>query len=257
MGSGGDRKHAIVKSPKGTVPDVPAIERQVAAGSRAEKLFKRADETLQLKSLGMVIDATGSRTSTWARAQIILRTIFERLSRESRLQIRLVHFGGGELKDLGWSRDVGRLQDRMAGVSCQTGGTKIIKSLEKFLVESQGYEPGNVVLIGDAYEEGVDDLKKVLKRYREKKIRIFTFYESRSRLLTEESREKMIFRKIAKVTNGVFQEYRENAYLDDLMMAVAVYAAQGESGLDALAKSKNQAALALKKELLQIEAKPE
>ncbi|MGE0269587.1 MAG: VWA domain-containing protein [Candidatus Omnitrophota bacterium] len=239
--------------------DVPAEKQapKVRGLSREAKelLEKLQKEKEQKKYLGMVIDATASREASWDRAQKILRTIFQKLSEDSGLQIRVIYFGGDRVGDLGWSGDLLSVQKRMAEVGCERGLTQIVSGFEKFFQDRQKHLPENVILIGDAFEEEVKDLKKILVTFREKNIRVFSFYDREGGSARPETDAEMLFRKISKVTNGVFQEYQEGVYLDDLIVATATFAAEGMKGLERLVKENNRAALTLKKELLQIEEK--
>ena len=105
------------------------------------------------------------------------------------------------------------------------------------------------------FKEQIEGLKAVLKEYRRRNIRIFSFFEPGG--YTEQADAETVFRKIAKVTNGVFQEYREGVYLDELMVAVAAYAAQGKEGLERLVAENSRAALTIQRELLRIEGNTE
>ncbi|MBU0800486.1 MAG: VWA domain-containing protein, partial [Alphaproteobacteria bacterium] len=72
-------------------------------------------------AIGYIIDATGSRQSTWAQAQTIQRTMFDNVKSMGAMQLRLIHFGGGELKDLGWKQDPAAVASAMSAVECESG----------------------------------------------------------------------------------------------------------------------------------------
>ena len=218
--------------------------------------LREMEERLQKKYLGLVVDATSSRAATWDRAQMILSGILNRLSEATGLHIRVIYFRGREVGDLGWNDHMQDVARRMAEVDCMAGFTQIVPALRKLLYETSEPVPETVILIGDTFEEKIDDLKPILTEYRKKRIKIFSFFEPHTDAAAESASET-IFRKISKVTEGVFQEYREGVYLDELMLAVATYTAQGKSGLDKLVKQNSKAALILQKELLQIEGSPE
>lgn len=257
MGFFDDVKKSLVKKPTASVPaDKPLPKKVFGVSEKTLAVLKKAEQALQKRYLGLVVDATASRGPSWERAQNILGTIFSRLSQASGLHIRVIYFGGGEIGDLGWSADLPEMQRRMAKVRCKTGKTKITQGLERFFGDSRDLVPENVILIGDAFEENIDGLKTVLKTYRREKVRIFSFFEPGGSVEEVEREAEIIFRKIAKVTNGVFQEYREGVYLDELMVAVAAYAAQGKAGLDKLVAENSRAALSIRTELLRIEGKP-
>ena len=253
MGFLDDVKKSLVKKP-GTVPADKPLPKTVS-GVTPETLavLKKAEQARQKKYLGLLVDATASRAPTWKRAQKILGTIFNRLSKTSGLHVRVVYFGGGEIGDLGWSSDLVGVQRRMAEVSCKDGRTRITEGLERFFHQCGGYFPENVILIGDAFEDDLEGLKTILKTYRRDKVRIFSFFERGG--YSPQPDGEIVFKKIAKVTNGVFQEYREGVYLDELMVAVAAYAAQGKEGLAKLVAENSRAALSIQAELLRIEGK--
>lgn len=256
MGFLDDMKKALVKKPSPDVPTERPMPTKIhGVSERTVELLKKVGQELDKKYLGLVIDATGSRRPTWEKAQQILQNIFDRLSAETGLHIRVIYFGGKDIGDLGWSRDVLGVRRRMAEVTCIAGRTQIAEALTLFIEDKQGYLPENIILIGDAFEEQVDNLKKVLTICRRERIRIFSFFEPGGFTTNIESSAEVIFKKIAKVTNGVYQEYREGVYLDELMVAAAAYAAKGQAGLEKLIKENSRAALTLQRELLQIESK--
>jgi|CXWL01.1.fsa_nt_gi hypothetical protein len=256
MGIFDDVKKSLVKKPSAEVPaEKPLPTRVFGVSEKTVAVLKKAGQARQNKYLGLLVDATASRGLSWDRAQKILRKIFDRLSQESGLHIRVVYFGGEMVGDLGWSGDLLGVQRRMAEVRCVAGGTQITEGLGKLFHDAGGHLPENVILIGDAFEEDIEGLKIILKKYRRENVRIFSFFEPGGYTIQREPDAEVVFKKIAKVTNGVFQEYREGVYLDDLLVAVAAFAAQGQEGLDKLVTEKSRAALTLKTELLRIDGK--
>lgn len=256
MGIFDDVKNSLVKKPSAEVPaEKPLPTRVFGVSDKTVAVLKKAGQARQDKYLGLVIDATGSRGPSWDRAQKILRKIFDRLSQESGLHMRVVYFGGDTVGDLGWSADLLGVQRRMAEVRCMTGLTQIQNGLNTFFHDTRGHVPENVILIGDAFEEDIEGLKIILKKYRRENVRIFSFFEPGGHTVQPEPDAEVVFKKIAKVTNGVFQEYREGVYLDDLLVAVAAFAAQGQEGLEKLVSENSRAALTLKTELLRIDGK--
>lgn len=256
MGFLDDMKKALVKKPPPDVPTERPLPTKVhGVSEKSMAVITKVGQVRQNKYLGLLIDATGSRGATWEKAQQILQNIFDRLSAETGLHIRVIYFGGNKIGDLGWTSDVLGVRRRMAEVTCAFGGTQVTEGLTKFIEDHQGNLPENIILIGDAFEENVDGLKNILVTCRRERIRIFSFFEPGGLTAKTESSAEIIFKKIAKVTNGVYQEYREGVYLDELMVAAAAYAAQGQPGLEKLIKENNRAALTLQRELLQIEGK--
>jgi len=178
--------------------------------------------------LGFVIDATGSRSSTWEQAQAIQRRMFAATARVKAIKVRLVHFGGRILTSHGWMDDADKLAAEMSGVHCETGLTQIIPALHSFVDEPKDMRADAIILIGDSYEEFHLDAARVATALGQAGIRIYAFLEG------EDAFAEEMFRKLADGTGGRFARFGEDLPLADLCTGVAMLTAGGARALKRL-----------------------
>ena len=69
------------------------------------------------------------------------------------MALRLIHYGGGEVKDLGWSADTGMITAHMDKVTCNCGATQINDALARFLEDKVADQARAIILVGDSFEE--------------------------------------------------------------------------------------------------------
>lgn len=204
------------------------------AARRAERRGEGADGV----RIGFVVDATGSREETWEHAQTVQARMFRSVDalKKFRMQLRLVHFGGGRITDHNWTDDPRALARTMAGVRCRTGCTQIVPAIRRFLSEKAGQQAHALILIGDAFEEDLQEAKAAAKQLSGTKI--FSFLEGDDWAACE------AFRMLADVTGGRFARFGEELPLADLCEGVALLTAGGSGAAAQIANPKVQLLLA-------------
>jgi hypothetical protein len=101
--------------------------------------------------VGFIIDATGSRSSTWKQAKEVQADMLRQIG-DNYLQVKVVHFGGDKpLKNTKWEKHANSLISRMNEVECEGGATQINEALDHYIADQA--RPKIVVLIGDCFEE--------------------------------------------------------------------------------------------------------
>lgn len=235
-------KNALVTTGAGTVASTPSgslsSALRQAGGSvavakptgRGLEAVKNADARLPGVSatgfIGFVIDATGSRSATWAQAQEIQARMFEKVASYGAMTLRLVHFGGSVISDLGWERNSDTVTSHMAEVSCIGGSTQILASLQKFIEDQKAAK--SIILIGDAFEESVEAIPEIAATLKARGTKVFSFLEGGS-----EGAAKA-FQMLAEQTGGAFAEFGKDMPLQDLCEGVALMSIGGASALERL-----------------------
>ena len=210
----------IVKKPDGTALNV----------------IRKAVATCSLPGngrVGFVIDATGSRQSNWVEAQSIQKRMFEKISGQGRMTMRLVHFSGAGLKDLGWQTSADDILCAMSQVSCVSGSTQILQSLERFLSDAPAETARSIIVVGDSFEEDDEAIAPLAEKLKAKGIKVFAFLDGGC------STAKEAFETLAKITGGAFAQFGADMPLEDLCQGVALYSVGGAT---ALARLENAAA---------------
>src|SRR4029079_6220339 len=117
----------------------------LAAGARGRLVF--------------ALDATMSRQPTWDMACALQADMFREAASLASLDIRLVYYRGlNECRATGWISDSAQLAKLMSKIDCQGGNTQSGKVLSEARREAVASAVRAVVFVGDAMEEGVDDL---------------------------------------------------------------------------------------------------
>jgi hypothetical protein len=173
------------------------------------------------------IDATASRQPTWDQACQLQADMFREAAASGNLEIQLIYFRGshGECKASGWMTDTKRLATIMSKIVCAAGFTQIGKVLSHVAREHNRSPVAALVFVGDAAEEGVDELCGLASRLR---VPAFMFQEG------EDEAAEAAFREIARITHGVYAKFDAGAadQLRDLLKAVAAYAVGGIAALE-------------------------
>jgi len=230
-------------------PSQRAAPRQTptAASSRAE-----IDAFLsRLNALGPVadtggrgrllfaLDATMSRQPTWDQACMLQADMFREAASLGSLDIRLVYYRGlNECRATGWISDSAQLAKLMSKIDCQGGNTQIGKVLSEARREAVASAVRAVVFVGDAMEEGVDDLCARAGELGLLKVPVFMFQEGHDAVAEQ------AFREIARLTGGAWCRFDPGAaaQLRELLRAAAAYAAGGREALLRLSKTGSGAA---------------
>ncbi len=178
----------------------------------------------------LALDATMSRQPTWDMACALQAEMFDAAGNAGGLDVQLVYFRGlGECRASKFVRDTVALKRLMTGISCQGGYTQIGKVLGHGLKERERGKVDALIYIGDAMEEGIDDLSDKAGRLGLRGVPVFVFQEGR------DSRAETAFKEIARLSKGAWFRFDRNsaATLAKLLAAVAVFATGGLKALEA------------------------
>jgi len=189
--------------------------------------------------LVFALDATMSRQPTWDMACALQADMFREAASLGSLDIRLVYYRGlNECRATGWISDSAQLAKLMSKIDCRGGNTQIGKVLSEARREAVASGVRAVVFVGDAMEEGVDDLCAKAGELGLLKVPVFLFQEG-SDAVAEQA-----FREIARLTGGAWCRFDPGAaaQLRELLRAAAAYAAGGREALLQLSKNASGAA---------------
>lgn len=200
-----------------------ARERFNARQEEQEK--KEQEEQRREARIGFVIDATGSREDTWEQAQGIQAQMFRAVAGLPALHLRLVHFGGGEVRDHGWMDRPRDVATAMARVKCVTGLTQILPALRTFLFGTAEERPHALILIGDFFEEDMGEVAPLGAALKAAGIKVFSFLEG------DDWTAETAFRQLATTTGGRFAKFGTDLPLADLCEGAALLAAGGEKAV--------------------------
>lgn len=175
------------------------------------------------------MDATASREPTWDRASHIQAEMFEQTVALGGLDIQLCYYRGfGEFEASPWFRRAEDLHGYMRGVGCVAGMTQIARILKHAAVESDRQRVNALVFVGDCMEEDIDELGRLAGELALRAVPAFVFQEGHDPIA------ERAFRQIAQLTRGAYCRFDASSprQLQDLLNAVAVYAAGGRRALE-------------------------
>ncbi len=199
---------------------------------KAKKRLKEHEKKIAGKTrIGFIIDATGSRASTWLEAQKIQARMFKSLQGNEGLTLRLIHFGGNRVKDHGWLDSTTKIAALMNEVKCKTGLTKYINSINYFLHDLEHQNARSIILVGDHFEEDQENLFELARKLASKDIKVFCFLDS------DDEKAEQTFRFLSETTAGKFARFGEDLPLSDLCEAVALLSSDTP---DSVKKIKNE-----------------
>lgn len=184
------------------------------------------------------MDATMSRAPTWDMALAHQADMFETVNAVGGLDVQLVYFRGfGECRASKWVSDPQALARLMTTVECQGGKTQIGKVLAHARGEAGRHRVGAMVYVGDCVEEDIDQLAAKAGELKLVGIPVFLFQEGR------DQNASRAFAEIARLSGGAHCRFDQGSagQLRELLTAVAVYAARGRSGLEALSDGRGAA----------------
>ncbi len=196
--------------------------------------------------LVFALDATMSRQPTWDTACRLQADMFREAGAIGGLDIQLVYFRGmGECRSSSWVSDGTRLAELMTRIDCRGGHTQIGKVLGHARRETEKARVQALVFVGDAMEEGIDDLAAAAGELGLLGVPAFMFQEGNDPVAEQ------AFREIARLSRGAYCRFDTGAAreLGELLRAVAVYAA---GGLKALADRSAQRDAGARKLLAQL-----
>lgn len=185
----------------------------------------------------LALDATMSRQPTWDLACSLQGEMFDAVAKAGGLNVQLVYFRGfGECRASRFVRDTDALKELMTRIDCRGGHTQIGKVLSHALKENERGKVNALVYIGDAMEEGVDDLAEKAGRLGLHGVPVFAFQEGRDPVA------EAAFREIARLSKGAWFRFDRSAAaaLSKLLSAVAVFASGGLKALEARGKPEDR-----------------
>ena len=192
------------------------------------------------------LDATASRQPTWDRACELQAEMFTEAASLGGLDVQLVFYRGfGEFEASRWVGASGELTRRMTGVRCLGGRTQIGRVLRHAITETKARHVNALVFVGDAMEEGIDELCDLAGQLGVLGLPIFLFHEGRDPVA------EAAFQQIARLSGGACCPFDAASakQLRELLRAVAVYAAGGRKALEDFSRSAGGHALLLTRQL--------
>ncbi|HYS49329.1 MAG TPA: VWA domain-containing protein [Xanthobacteraceae bacterium] len=188
------------------------------------------------------LDATMSRQPTWDIACQLQAEMFREAAAIGGLEIQLVYYRGfKECRATDWIADGARLASLMTGITCQGGQTQIGKILAHARRETEKAKAQALVFVGDAMEEGIDDLAAAAGELGLRGVPAFVFQEG------DDPVAERAFREIARLSHGAYCRFDVGAahQLRELLRAAAAYAAGGMRALSDLSARQGRGAMAL------------
>jgi hypothetical protein len=179
------------------------------------------------------LDATMSRQATWDLAQSLQGRMFEAAAGVGGLDVQLVYFRGmGECRASRFVSGGQGLAALMSGISVSGGTTQLRKVLVHARDEAKAAKVGALVFVGDAMEEGLDEVLQVAGELALAGVKAFLFQEGADPIA------RRAFQEIARLTGGAYGSFDAGsaARLEALLRAAAAYAAGGRRALEALAR---------------------
>jgi hypothetical protein len=176
------------------------------------------------------LDATMSRQPTWDTACTLQGEMFREAGSVGGLDVQLIYFRGlNECRASRWVSDGAGLGELMGRIHCVGGHTQIRKVLQHARAESDRAKVQALVYVGDAMEEGIDDLAAAAGELGLRGVAAFMFHEGHDAIAEQ------AFREIARLTRGAYCRFDLSAAheLGELLRAAAVYAAGGVKALTA------------------------
>ena len=192
------------------------------------------------------MDATASREHTWDRACHIQGEMFRETASLGGLDIQLCYYRGfREFKASQWLSSSNELLKRMTGVTCEGGYTQIEKVLQQAIKQTKEKKVQALVFVGDCMEEDVDRLCQLAGELGILGVPAFMFHEG------GEPEALSTFKQIARLTRGAYCTFDATSaeQLRDLLRAVAVYAAGGQSALQDFSNNRGEVVQKLTRQL--------
>lgn len=192
--------------------------------------------------LMFAMDATASREPTWDHACEIQNQMFIESDALGGLEVQLCFYRGfAEFRVSSWLKSANDLLHCMSAVRCEGGHTQIERVL-KHAIKETGKQPVNaLVFIGDCVEESADTLCHLAGKLGLLGVPVFIFQEGFDPYASS------VMQQMAKLSNGAYCAFDSSSakQLRDLLSAVAVYAAGGNSALEAFNRRKGTTVLKL------------
>jgi hypothetical protein len=165
------------------------------------------------------IDATSSRSETWAEAQKLQTDMFMGVQDiGSKLEVMLGYYRGKEAVFSEWHGAAAEVAAIMSVVKCVMGYTQIEKIFRRTLIENEKKKVNALIFVGDTSEENATTLKNLASDLGKKDIRLFMFGEGEAAMT--------LFRPMTEAANGECAPFdpKSPGILRDYLKAAAVYA---------------------------------
>ena len=225
---------------------------QKSSKAAIDAFLEKVSSTPVTKSAGergrliFAMDATASREPTWDRACHIQSEMFKETAALGGLDIQLCYYRGfREFKASQWLSSSDELLKRMTRVSCRGGYTQLEKVLHQAIQQTKQKKVQALVFVGDCMEEDVDQLCQFAGELGMLGVPAFLFHEG------AEPVAQRAFKQIARLTGGAYCSFDATSagQLRDLLRAVAVYAAGGQSALQDFSKDRSEVVRKLTRQL--------
>ncbi|WP_111398557.1 vWA domain-containing protein [Humitalea rosea] len=177
------------------------------------------------------MDATASRQPSWDQACHLQAGMFQAAATVGSLAVSLAYYRGyGEFAATPFLTDAAEVTRRMTGVRCLAGRTQILRVLNHALAETRRSRIHALVFVGDAVEEEADLLCHTAGGLGMHGTPVFIFHEGGA------PAPAAVLRQIARLSGGAYAPFDAGsaAALQELLRAVAVFAAGGRAALAAL-----------------------
>jgi hypothetical protein len=201
--------------------------------------------------LMVLLDLTGSRSSSLDQARIATTAIFDAIKCVGSVLVNLIYYRGkNECKTSGWVSDPEILNRAMLRLACRTGLTQIAKALR--MANNTGQGPVSaVVFIGDHCEDDADELASLASSLGKKGTPIFVFHECADDDFRSVKAQR-VFQGLAEFSGGLYCEFKPDsgAVLRDLLANVAAFSTGGSEGVKKLAVAETPAGKQLQQRLL-------
>jgi hypothetical protein len=212
----------------------PAIPKSAAVAAFLDRVNTLANVQPAASRRGRLIfamDATASRQPSWDRACHLQAEMFSATRDLGGLSVQLAYWRGHlEFTTSPFLTDAADITRRMTGVECLGGQTQILRALDHALRETKRERVHAVILVGDAFEEGVDPICHLAGQLGLHGTPVFCFQEG------GDPRAENGFRQVAKLSGGAWAPFDSSSAdaLRELLRAVAVFAAGGRAALTRL-----------------------
>lgn len=224
-----------------------AVPARAASDAEVEQFVARLKTLAPAAKTGrgrlvFAMDATMSREPTWDLALGLQADMFQAVKEVGGLDVQLVYFRGmAECRASKWVSDPDALARLMTTVNCVGGHTQIGRVLGHVRSESEAQRVSAAVYVGDAMEEGIDDICARAGEVGLSGVPVFLFQEG------DDPAAARAFREIARLTKGATCRFDAGSakQLRALLSAVAVYAAGGRRALERLSMTRDGASARL------------
>ena len=222
-------------------PAAPASRAEIDAFLAKVRSFERAAPSGRGRLI-FALDATMSRQPTWDTACRLQADMFLEAQAIGGLDVQLVYFRGvSECRASRWVSEPKALASLMEKIDCRGGHTQLGRVLAHAREETGKAKVQAMVYVGDAMEEGIDDLCATAGELGLRGIPAFMFQEGYDAVAEQ------AFREIARLSRGAYCRFDAGAAheLRELLRAVAAYAAGGMKALNDLSARRSAGAVRL------------